>query len=63
MTLEEVRNLHSGDKVFWRDPDNKDPESDCSRFITIATIEIKGTAILITGTDGSYLECWAHELE
>lgn len=64
MTTKEVQELHNGDEVFWNDPDE---DSECSRYITIQTIEVEseeeGNGIIrISGTDGSCLECFAHEL-
>lgn len=47
-----------GDQVLWTDPD----EGKCSRHITIQSIESHGDVVKITGTDGSYLECFASEL-
>jgi hypothetical protein len=58
MKLKVIKKLHSGDEVFWNDPDG----GACSRSIVIAKIEIKGETVCITGKDGSYLECWAKEL-
>lgn len=59
MTLEEVMNLHTGDEVFWEDPD----EGECSRHITIQTIEVLGDDVVrIVGKDGSELECFRSEL-
>lgn len=67
MTLKEVRKLHSGDEVFWTDPD----EGSTSRTIIIQSIrinapddrEVFGDEIIsITGNDGDELECFAHEL-
>jgi hypothetical protein len=61
MTEEELNELDNGDEVYWTDPDD-DPESSCSRVIKIRSIEFKGEAVCIWGYDGSYLECFAHEL-
>ncbi len=66
MKLKEIRQLHKGDQVYWKDPDT-DPESDCSKLITILTIHFqhplrKDSVIQIVGMDASYLECFAHEL-
>ena len=60
MTIKEIKNLRSGDEVFWTDPD----EGECSRYIIIRTITIEeGSDILsIYGQDGDYLQCFAHEL-
>lgn len=61
MSEDQVEGLHSGDEVFWNDPGAESGE-DCSRQITIGTIEINGDVVCITGKDGSYLECYAEEL-
>lgn len=58
MTLEEVQALRTGDEVFWHDPD----EGECSRYIVIHDIEIKGETVCIWEWNG-YLECFAEELE
>jgi len=58
MNITEALKLDSGFKVFWEDPD----EGKCSRYYTISKIEIKGTILCITDIDGSYIECFAHEL-
>ena len=50
--------LGSGDEVYWDDPDN----GAGSRTIVIRSITAIGDAFCITGTDGSVLECLAHEL-
>jgi hypothetical protein len=60
MTRAEVLELDNGDEVYWRDPD---PETSCSRIIEIRDIKINGEVVCIWGIDGSYLECFAHELE
>lgn len=58
MTNEEVAALSCGDKVFWSDPD----DGACSRFYMIASIEVASDFVSITEHNGSYLECYAHEL-
>ena len=60
MTLQEVKNLHNGDEVFWNDPDN----GHCSRHIIIQSIEIDepNEIISIYGKKNDYLQCFAHEL-
>ena len=60
MILAEVKNLQNGDEVFWTDPDM----GFCSKHITIQSIAVnEGNEIIsIYGKDGSYLECFAHEL-
>lgn len=50
--------LDTGDEVFWTDPDN----GECSRHITIQTIQTIGDVVCTTGKDGDYLECFAEEL-
>ena len=60
MHISKARELHSGDEVFWEDPDH----GACSRTLTIATIDIRpGNLIRITDTDGGELECFARELK
>lgn len=58
MTDSEIDQLHSGDEVFWTDPD----DGACSRTYTISTIKVSGEVVTITDRDGSTLECFAHEL-
>jgi len=62
MTRKEVLALDSGDEVYWRDPD-PDPDTSCSKIIEVNHVRINGEVVCIWGTDGSYLECFAHELE
>jgi len=57
MNKNKINKLHNGDQIFWKDPDN-----NCSRYYTIRNIFIKENIICITDIDGSYLECFAHEL-
>jgi hypothetical protein len=63
MTPRQVKDLKPGDEVKWNDPDR----GICSAIIVIAHIEIDGeeddSIVRLTGKDGSYLECYAHELE
>lgn len=68
MTISAVRALRPGDQVKWNDPDL----GLCSRIITIASIEIcnedenadeDDAVIKISGTDGGYVEAFAHELD
>lgn len=54
----EVEKLHIGDEVRWNDPDG----GACSRNIVIAGLEVEGDVVKIKGRDGSYLECFAHEI-
>lgn len=58
MDIKEVKQLDSGFKVFWKDPD----EGKCSRYYTISKISIRGDIVCITDIDSSYIECLAHEL-
>jgi hypothetical protein len=59
MKIKHIKQLHSGDQVFWTDPDN----GTCSRHYTIGSIEYKGDGVIsITDKDGSSLECFAAEL-
>lgn len=60
MNIENIKKLQNGDEIFWNDPDTED---NCSRHITIQTITIKGGTVCISGKDGDYLECFAHEIE
>ena len=60
MNVEDIKELHNGDEVFWNDPDN----GACSRHITIQkiTIEEGRDIVSIYGKDGDYLQCFDHEL-
>ncbi|MCD6434938.1 MAG: hypothetical protein J7L15_00900 [Clostridiales bacterium] len=58
MTLKEVKKLHTGDEVFWEDPD----DGLTSRNITIQSVKVQGEVVCISGKDGDELECYAHEL-
>lgn len=58
MTMREAKKLHTGDEVYWTDPD----EGACSRYITIQTITFHGDVVRITGKDGCSLECFPEEL-
>jgi hypothetical protein len=60
MNLNQVKQLHNGDEVFWNDPDH----GACSRYIIIqsTTVEKGSDIISVYGKDGSYLQCFAHEL-
>ena len=58
MTKQSVLDLHSGDEVFWSDPDN----GHCSRIYRIATIEVVDNVAKITDVSGDYLECFIEEL-
>jgi hypothetical protein len=54
-----TKKLGCGDEIYWEDPD----DGICSRFITIQNISLAGEAVCIKGKDGSYLECFPHELK
>lgn len=58
MRIRDIKKLHTGDEVYWTDPD----AGKCSRYITIQTIEVNGEVVTILGKDGSELECYAKEL-
>ena len=58
MNIENIKKLHSGDEIFWNDPD----DGLTSRYITIQSIKITGDVIAIYGKDGDELECFAHEI-
>lgn len=63
MTKEQLSNLHTGDEVFWNDPD----DGVCSRHYTIASIQIinpedSDPVARIVDQDGAVLECFASEL-
>jgi hypothetical protein len=59
MTLEEVKQLRTGDQVFWNDPS---PWDD-SGYLSIQTIDVIGEIIKITTKNGYTCQCFAHELE
>ena len=61
MTRRQIEQLQPGDEVYWNDPD-PDPETNCSKYITILDINLIGTVVKITGKDGSFLECLPREL-
>jgi len=59
MKIKEIQNLHSGDEVFWKDPD----KGKGSRHYIIQSIEIIGKDVaVITDIDGTVLECLIEEL-
>lgn len=58
MTKKQVKELHSGDEVFWNDPDN----GTCSRVLKIHSIEVHGDVAVIQEVDGSVVECFIKEL-
>ena len=59
MKLTDLQDLHSGDEVYWEDPD----DGACSRVLTIQSIYYCGNVVTITEPDGSVLECFARELK
>jgi hypothetical protein len=59
MKMRDVKKLHTGDEVFWNDPD----EGTCSCHYLIGSIEIKGDIVSITDKNGDHLECFARELQ
>lgn len=58
MTHQEIQELHSGDEVYWADPE----EGATSRILTIRTIEVFEEIVVITEPNGSSLDCFASEL-
>ena len=59
MKIKQALKLHSGDEVFWNDPDN----GLCSRQYCISEIKhLGGKAFSILDKDGSHLECFCNEL-
>lgn len=58
MTKTQIKKLHSGDEVYWTDPD----DGLCSRTLTIQSIEVKGDIVRIQDKSGDVLECFAKEL-
>lgn len=58
MTVKEVLDLHSGDEVFWNDPD----DGAGSRYYVIQSAVVSGEVVTITDVDGDVLECFAGEL-
>ena len=59
MTVAAAKELHSGDQVFWNDPDG----GLCSRYYTIESIELfDDEMVRIYDVDGDVLECFAREL-
>lgn len=60
MKLNQVKQLHNGDEVFWNDPD----KGKCSRIYKIQSIEIRYPVctVIIIEQNGSTFECFASEL-
>ena len=61
MKMRDIKKLHNGDEVTWKDPDG------CPKVIKILSIYISGEVISISGTHvpgGGYteVECFAREL-
>lgn len=64
LKLSQIKKLHNGDQITWSDPD---AESDCSKVITIKTINWSNPEVIsITGIDqnNNYqeIECLPKEL-
>lgn len=59
MRFQDAVKLHSGDEVYWNDPDN----GACSRILKIRNIEVWEDAVSIEEIDGSVVECYIEELE
>jgi hypothetical protein len=57
--ITDVKKLHTGDQVYWNDPD----AGSCSRVLTIQAIQVDGNVVAITEPDGSVVECFARELQ
>ncbi len=58
MTHNEVAKLHTGDEVYWNDPDN----GACSRPIKIGDVWVEGEVVLIRENNGEVLSCFPEEL-
>jgi hypothetical protein len=60
MKITDVKKLHKGDEVYWNDPD----AGECSGIVKIKSITfVPPNVVQIEEDDGSYLECYARELE
>lgn len=59
MTAAKLKKLHTGDEVFWIDPD----DGRTSKSLIVQSVKICGEIIQITDKNGDYLECFAHELK
>lgn len=59
MKIADAKKLHSGDQVYWNDPD----DGACSRVLTIQSVEVHGNVVTIEEPDGSVVECFARELQ
>lgn len=58
MTKKQVKQLHSGDEVYWNDPDN----GTCSRVLKIHSIEVHEDVAIIQDVSGAVVECFIKEL-
>ena len=58
MTHKQVKKLHSGDEVYWNDPDS----GKCSRVLKIHSIEVNGNVAIIQDVGGTVVECYISEL-
>lgn len=59
MRISDAKKLHTGDEVYWNDPD----DGACSRVLKIQTISVVGNVVSIEEPDGSVVECYARELK
>lgn len=58
MTTQQVERLQPGDEVHWTDPDN----GECSRVLRVQSLQVRGDVVSIVDSEGTDLECFAHEL-
>ena len=59
MKISDAKKLHTGDQVYWNDPD----DGVCSRLLEIQTIIVVGNVVSIMEPDGSVVEAFARELK
>ena len=59
MKMSQVRKLRAGDRIYWNDPDES--EGNCSRWLDIVRITIRGDIVAIEDNNGE-VECFAREL-
>lgn len=59
MTRADAKKLHSGDEVFWNDPDG----GLCSRHLKIQSIRLEDDTATIVEPDGSVVEVFLDELQ
>jgi len=57
VTQKQVKQLQSGDEVYWNDPDET-----CSRILKIHSIEVHGDVAVIQEVSGAVVECFIKEL-